>query len=98
MTFIDWSDADEMFGLLCEYVADERADAEGDRERRRFLAELGAELADLADGFSTMPESETISRLREILASQPAEFADDPVLIHVRDCIEELERIRRSHR
>jgi len=97
MTFIDWANADEMFGLLCEYVADERADAENDRERRSFLAELGAELEDLADEFPTLPEGEAIAKLREIQASQPAEFIDDPVLVHVRDCIDELERIRGGH-
>jgi len=97
MTFIDWSDADEMFGLLCEYIADERAYAKGDAERRRFLAELGDELADLAQEFSVLPEADAIAKLQEIHRSQPAEFADDHVLVHVHDCIAELERILRNH-
>jgi len=33
MPFIDWSDPDEMFGLLVEFVADEKAEAE-DEDRR----------------------------------------------------------------
>ena len=40
MTFIDWSNPDEMLGLLSEYVADERHEASGDPARESFLAEL----------------------------------------------------------
>jgi hypothetical protein len=40
---IDWSDPDEMLRLLCEYVADEKSDAQNDHERVRFLAELNVD-------------------------------------------------------
>jgi hypothetical protein len=92
MTFINWSDSEEMLGLLCEYVADEKSDSNDDPVRGRFLAKLSAELADLADG--VMPADEVIERLRVIHASQTDDFAGDPVLTHVQDCIEELERIK----
>ena len=94
MTFIDWSDSEEMLGLLCEYVADEKSDSRDDPVRGRFLAELSAELADLADGVTGMSADETIERLRVIHASRVDDFAGDPVLTHVQDCIEELERIK----
>ena len=45
MSFIDWSDRDELLGLLAEYVADERLGEQEDRERRSFLAALSATLA-----------------------------------------------------
>lgn len=96
MTFIDWSDPEEMFGLLCEYVADERGDAGSDPARGRFLTELGEELEDLSEQFGELTHDEVIDRLRTIHRSQPAEFTDDSVLSHVRDCIEELERIRKD--
>jgi hypothetical protein len=94
MTFINWSDSDEMLGLLCEYVADEKNDSHNDRPRARFLAALSASLADLVDGASGMSADEVIGRLSEIHASRADDFADDPVLTHVKDCIEELERIK----
>jgi hypothetical protein len=93
-TLIDWSDPDEMLGLLCEYVADEKSDAQDDRERMRFLAELSAELAGLARRAPGMPADEVIEQLRAIDALPRDDFADDPVLAHVAACLEELERIR----
>lgn len=94
MTFIDWSSPDEMLGLLCEYVVDERAAASSDGARRRFLAGLADDLEQLAE----MQEDdasleETLEELRALMASQPDEFEDDPVLGHVGDCIIELERL-----
>ena len=94
MTFINWSDSEEMLGLLCEYVADEKSDSQNDHVRVRFLAELSADLADLADRAPGMSADEAIERLRAIHASQADDFAGDPVLTHVEACIEELERIK----
>ena len=94
MTFINWSDSMEMLGLLCEYVADEKSDSQNDPVRVRFLDELSTELADLAERAPEMSADEAIERLRLMHASQADDFADDPVLTHVEDCIEELQRIK----
>ena len=94
MTFINWSDSMEMLGLLCEYVADEKSDSQNDPVRVRFLDELSTELADLAKRAPEMSADEAIERLRVMHASRSDDFADDPVLTHVEDCIEELQRIK----
>ena len=94
MAFINWSDSEEMLGLLYEYVADEKSYSQNDQARVRFLAELSADLADLVDRAPGMPADEAIERLRVIHTSQADDFAGDPVLTHVEACIEELERIR----
>jgi hypothetical protein len=96
MTFIDWSDPEEMLGLLIEYVADERAEIRQDRERASFLAEVLAELIDLSENVRAMPPDEVTDRLRAVHGSQSVAFPGDPVLAHVEHCIEELERIRNS--
>jgi hypothetical protein len=92
-TLIDWSDPEEMLGLLCEYVADEKLDARDD-ERVRFLSALSNELAGLAVRAPDLSADEVIEQLRAIDAFQRDDFADDPVLTHVAACIEELERIQ----
>ncbi len=94
MTFIDWSDPDEMLGLLSEYVADERNAASGDPDREAFLTELSAGLMQLTDRLEGMSSDELIEGLRAIHRSPAREFRDDPVLVHVEACIEELVRIR----
>jgi hypothetical protein len=93
-TLIDWSDPEEMLGLLCEYVADEKLDAHDDDERVRFLGELSAALDGLAVRAPHLSADEVIEQLRAIDALQRDEFAGDPVLAHVEACIEELERIQ----
>jgi hypothetical protein len=93
MTFINWADSEEMVGLLAEYVADERNDSQEDLERERFLAELSAELSELAGQFTALSAEEGIARLRAIHCSRTDDFVRDPVLTHVEACIEELERI-----
>lgn len=92
-TLIDWSDPEEMLGLLCEYVADEKLGARDD-ERVRFLAGLSSELAGLADRAPDLPADEVIEQLRAIDEFYRDDFAGDPVLTHVEACIEELERIQ----
>ena len=94
MTFIDWSDREEMLGLLIEYVADERSESVGDPERTKFLEDLSQELGDVATTAASTPADQTIQMLRVISDSQPGEFAGDAVLTHLEACIEELERIR----
>jgi len=82
MTFIDWSDSEEMIGLLIEYVADVRN--ESDDERRKFLTDL---LADLK------AEQLNLERLQTIYESVDPDFKNDDVVVHLHDCIEELRRI-----
>lgn len=96
MTFIDWSDPEEMLGLLIEYVADERAETRQDPDRASFLDEVHAELTDVSDNVRAMAPDEVIDRLRAVHGSQVVAFPGDPVLVHVEHCIEELERIRGS--
>lgn len=94
MTFIDWSDAEEMLGLLGEYVSDERAAAAGDAARSNFLDNLWQELDVAANPEAWGSTDNAIQMLRTILDAQPHEFAQEEVLAHVQACIEELERIR----
>jgi gamma-glutamyl:cysteine ligase YbdK (ATP-grasp superfamily) len=93
MSLINWSDPEEMLGLLAEYVADERLAEQEDAERRQFLNELSAALTALASVAENLSTAATIDRLRDIYDSQPAEFGRDPALVHLDDCIQELERI-----
>lgn len=97
MSFIDWSDPDEMFGLLVEYVADEAATSHDDPDRALFLSQLSRELGALAA--RDLGSADRIGLpLREIIDSQPREFAGDPVMTHLEACLEELHRIAASHR
>jgi hypothetical protein len=83
MTFIDWSDSEEMIGLLIEYVADERIESDG--ERQKFLSNL---LADLQS------EQLDAARLQNIYDLIDPDFKNDDVVVHVHDCIEELKRLK----
>jgi hypothetical protein len=96
MSFIDWSDPEEMLGLLSEYVADERDGASDDPAREGFLADLAAALIRLTDRIDESSPEDLVDRLRAIHVSHAGEFGADPVLVHVEACIEELERIRRE--
>ena len=93
MTFIDWSDREEMIGLLLEYVSDERNESAGDEERAGFLDNVAQELAVAGDTVSSVSTDQTIQMLRLIADSQPRAFAGDEVMTHLQACIEELERI-----
>ncbi len=92
MSILDWSDPGEMVGLLAEYVRDELGQALEDRERAGFLRALSSAVESLAS-HAELPPRETLARLRGIYASQQADFAADQALVHVHDCIQELERI-----
>ena len=96
MSFIDWSDSEGMFGLLIDFVVDERADCHGDQNRRRFLEELLEQLQTLEAELAEIAASVAIQKLKDIHGSTEREFSHDPVIIHLRDCIEELERVDRD--
>jgi hypothetical protein len=93
MSFINWSDPEEMLGLLAEYVSDERLAERKDQLRAKFLKELLSALTALASHAEELSTRATIDRLRNIHASQPPEFGTDNALVHLHDCIQELERI-----
>lgn len=93
MTFIDWSDPEGMFGLFMEFVADERAECREDPDRHRFLSRLWAQLRTVESRIHETPSSLLIERLRGVHESAAREFDGDPVLVHLRDCIEELENV-----
>ena len=92
MSIIDWSDPDEMLGLLAEYIQDECLEEHGDHERAVFLRELSRCVKSLAS-HATSPTHTVLAQLRDIYNAQPGEFLRDPALIHLQDCIEELSRI-----
>ena len=91
MSSIDWSDPDEMVGLLIEYVNDE-ATASHDDERVDFLRQLASDLENLAAQEFTSVE-QMAGAMRETREAQPSEFLGDDVMMHVDACIEELQRI-----
>lgn len=96
MTTIDWSDPAAMFGLLCEFVAEERVSGAEDEAREAFLAGLLDDLDDLASRFADLTPDETLDELRALRAAQSDDFSGDEVLVHIDDCIVELERLNRS--
>jgi hypothetical protein len=95
MSLIDWSDPDEMLGLLVDYVDDEATASHADRARARFLRTLSRELGALADQASATARP-VAQALWEIRSLQPEEFMSDPVIEHLDACIEELHRIGRA--
>ena len=92
MSIIDWSDPEEMLGLLVDSVRDELMEERSDRERAKFLRSLSDALEALALQ-SPLPPGRILARLRIVAAARPPAFREDPALVHVRDCISELERI-----
>jgi hypothetical protein len=98
MTFIDWSDSEGMFALLVDFVADEGRACVADGEREHFLAHLLRDLTAIEQQISTMPPAQVIHALREVRDGLPHAFADDPVVLHVDACIEELERVHAERR
>ncbi len=92
MTFIDWSDSEEMVGLLIEYIADERSGSP-DPKRRHFLNDLLKDLSALNEQ-SAHASTKALEQLRSIYQSIDPEFQQDDVTSHIKDCIEELERLK----
>jgi hypothetical protein len=93
VAFVDFSDPDDMFDLLNEYVTDELAEAE-DSGRRRFLSGLLNSLADLQEQFAGLTADQQIASLRSLHRSIDTEFESDAVAQHLEDCAAELERVR----
>ena len=87
--------AEAMLGLLIEYVDEEAASTRNDPERAGFLDQLSRDLLAAAEQDLDAPDQIARS-LREIHDSQPREFANDPVMVHVEACIEEIARIARG--
>jgi len=94
MTFIDWSDSEGMVGLLVDFVADERKECTADEEREDFLANLLRELTTIEQRISAIPANQTIRALKGVRDGVAHEFANDPVMVHIEACIEELVRVR----
>ena len=92
MSLIDWSDPEEMLGLLVEYIRDELIEEQSDRRRAAFLRALASSVESVAREAAAEPRN-VLAKLRSVAEVQPAEFAGDPVLVHVDDCVEELARI-----
>lgn len=93
MSYINWSDPEEMFGLLVEFVADEHNGVRGDSDRRRFLSGLLDDLRVLEARFPRLNGTEQLEALRTIHALIGDDSTDDPVVEHLQACVEELERI-----
>lgn len=93
MSFIDWSDSEGMLALLIEFVVDERNECRGDVRRQQFLTDLLVSLTALEEQFATISGTEAIDELRTIHSSIDQEFKDDPVIVHVKAYIEELEHV-----
>ena len=92
MSLIDWTDAEDMFGLLLDYVADQRNDAR-DLERRQFLTTLLDSISELQERFPRLTAAERIETLRELSRSFNGDFEDDPVAQHLDDFAVELDRL-----
>ena len=93
MSLIDWSDPEEMFGLLLEFVLDERNQETQDVARRAFLSKLLFDLSAHQEGFGSLPNVARMRLLRDVQQSIDVEFAGDPVVEHLIACGNELERI-----
>ena len=93
MSLIDWSDPEEMFGLLLEFVLDERNQETQDVARRAFLSKLLVDLSAHLEEFGSLPNAERMRLLRDVQQSIDVEFAGDPVVEHLVACGNELERI-----
>ena len=91
MSSIDWSNPEEMLGLLIEYVADESS-ASHDPERVDFLQGLLSDLENVVNQ-EFVAIHQVADAIRETRESQPREFLNDEVIAHVDACIEELYRI-----
>jgi hypothetical protein len=90
MTFIDWSDAEEMLDLLMEFVRDANNECGDDIARRRFLSQLLVDLKDVTAELPNVPRDRFIQSLQAVYDSIDEEFKQDPVTGHIADCIVEL--------
>jgi hypothetical protein len=93
MTFIDWSDTEEMLGLLAEFIREAKTDCRKDPEREKFLSKLLLDLGAFSGQLEMLTRKQGTDRLRGIYKAIDPEFSDDPVTNHVKDCLEEFERL-----
>jgi len=94
MTFIDLSDVEGMIGLYVEFVADERTECQNDPERLRFVDDLLAQLESMEANLDQAHLSTTIQKLKGLHDSADHEFASDPVMGHLNDLLDEIEKAR----
>ena len=89
MPFIDWSDSEGMLDLLVEFIRDAINESTNDPGRKEFLCHLQAQI----NALRQMNQRDAANQLRFIHNSITNEFLDDPVVLHIRDCIEELDHL-----
>jgi len=93
VTFIDFSDTEGMLGLLVDLVADETSDCHRDLDRHRFLTDLLAQLRAVEHRLPGLQLSAAIRSLKDLHHSIDPEYSGDTVVVHLGDCIAELERV-----
>ena len=93
MTFIDWSNPEELCNLLVEFIADESNETQEDESRLRFLCQLQNQIKRITEQFPRLDLATTIALLQRAYDSIDSEFENDSVVTHVSACIEELQRI-----
>jgi hypothetical protein len=93
MGFIDWSDSEGMFELLVEFVRNAQNESKRDPGRKRFLSQLVCDLKKLDQKFDDLTTEDAITQLQTIYDSIDSEFVEDPVTVHIKDCIDELEKV-----
>ena len=92
LTFVDFSDPEDMFDLLIDYVTDARSEA-ADSRRREFLSTLLASLEELGDDFAGMlPPSGSLPCASCTARSRPSPRTTRWSQ-HLEDCAAELERL-----
>jgi hypothetical protein len=96
MSFINWSDPEEMLSLLLEYVEGEWSESHADPRRRQWLSTLLEDLSELERRFSALAAGGRLAALHETSTAIDAEFASDPVAEHLAHCAEEIDRINRE--
>ena len=84
-----------MIGLYVEFVADERAGCQDDPERLRFVEEHLAQLKSMETNLDQPHLSATVEMLKDLHESADNDFANDPVMVHLNDLIEEIEKARK---
>ena len=92
MTYIDLSDVEGMIGLYVDFVADERTECQNDPERLRFVDDLLAQLQPVEANLDQVHLPTTIQKLKRLHESADHEFASDPVMVHLNDLLDEIEK------
>jgi len=92
VTFIDLTDAEGMIGLYVELVADERAECQEDPDRLRFVEDLLTQLRSVEADLDQTSISATLQKLKALRESVDHDFTHDPVVVHLDDLAEEIEK------